>query len=360
MKTATQDSAKPLDHRLFKGDWLDPMEIYGFSEFVNGEATELRDHPEFPNPRSKHNMDEYVVTEIEATGVQLEPIKVYWHSDGTVVLADGKTRMTGEAKYLRRNPDMVGKVKVPIQRLRGTANEIRLLMLQYNLRDSRRPLTDADISKYLRDLDSRGVSSEEQLKVLDRSGRKGLIWLNHMKQILDANPVVVDAYEKGDIEFTTAKVLSKAPFKDQSDILEKVLELKRENPNIKEAEIRKAVGVKRANRTTMGFDATLDFFIKDVYAPNRQALHPTDDRLEQYHSLARAVEAFVAERGSTALYQEMLAYNALRDQLEHFMWFLKAPGQTVGDFESFIADNMTDHHRELLDGSYEDDHHDAD
>ncbi len=64
-------------------------------------------------------------------------------------------------------------------------------MLKYGLEDTRSPPVPGDVAKFLRNLDDQGVTQEDQIRILDKGGRKGVMWLNRMKTVINANPTVV-------------------------------------------------------------------------------------------------------------------------------------------------------------------------
>lgn len=256
-----------------------------------------------------------------------------WNAGGQIVLADGKTRLTGIGRYLHTHKELLGKLTVPFNRVKGTDNEIRLQMLHYGLKESRIPLTDADVSKYLRSLDKKGITEDEQLRVLDKAGRRGKIWLNHMKSVLDANPAVVQAFEEGEVDFTTAKMLAKDKWEEQPSKLKAFKKLKRDNPDKSEAELRKLSGVKAPNNVTLGFDATIAYIIDTIYFAFDKARAREEQRPEWGISLDWASEQDRAEYINT---------QAVKREFELACYFLRIGDRSESEKRRFIEGHMTD------------------
>lgn len=332
-------SNKPIDPRVFKDHRIDPMKIYGVADAVNGKTEQLRDHPNFSNPRSPANMDWGIVEDVAATGEIMEPVKLYWNSTGEVVLADGKTRMTGIILYLRSHPEMIGNLEIPLLRVKGTDNEIRLMMLAYGLKESRKPLNEADVSKFLRKLDIMGVSTDEQLRVLDKSGRKGILYLNELKRVFDANPAVIEAFEQGKIDKTTANMISKKEFSEQKQVLEDFLDLKLQHPDKTEAELRQMSGVKRPSRTTLGFSPTINYVVGQVYSKAKPYLQVDKEaQRRKEETLEKATKA-LKDAGVFNEFQEIQQAEAITTSWEHFMMFLGLEGKTRAEQLAFIESN---------------------
>lgn len=208
---------------------IDPRNIFGFPDVLNGADPVLVDHPDFPNPRTSP-LDRDLVDEIKEARKLLEPVVLYIYEDPNGgdpvnVLLNGKTRGTSIAESWSENPDTDAFEEIPFTIFEGTADEARAFMLHVNLNDSRTPLTELETAKHLLYLEEVcGVSEEDQAIMLNKTGRGGIRWIREMKQAAGM-PDVVAAVQAGDIDVTTAKEVAKIPDEEaRKDVIEQVKE----------------------------------------------------------------------------------------------------------------------------------------
>lgn len=338
------NTVKTPDPRVFKDNRIDPMEIHGFAAYVKGQTKAIIDHPEYPNPRSAKNMSMGVVEDVKAAGSILEPVKLFWEPGGAVILADGKTRLTGLGEHLKMHPELIGKLTIPLQRLIGTPTEIKLLMLKYGLDDTRSPLVSGDVAKYLRRLDEQGVTQAEQLRILDRGGRQGVMWLNRMKAVITANPAVIEAFEEGRMELTTAKQIGKSvPFSEQKQAVEAFLKAKATNPELPESELRKLTGIKKSNRVTVGYDTAIEFIIEHIY--------PAYD-YSQYLRRVKGKNWVETLDWSDEVERNRYLETVQAEQAwEAYTWFLKLTGMSIEEQRQVIEEAMEESQALLLEAA---------
>ena len=256
------------DVRLGK---ISPSLIWGFPQ--PGQAPVLEDHPEFHNHRT--HMDRDLINEIKEAGRLIDPIRIRITKDATgkevYILIDGKTRMTAVAEYLAENPDTDLFDVVEFIPVKGTDLEAYILMGLINFEDSRKPWSDLDTARFLISLDDRGVSPDEQAKMLNKTGRGGVRWINEIKAVAN-NPVLEQAVEDGAITMPTAKQIAVDAKKTGSDPKAVVEDItKQKQAGVSEAEAKKNSTSRSGNRTTLGWNETRER-LADIYPEVKRSL----------------------------------------------------------------------------------------
>lgn len=336
--TRTVDNTDPRNFRLCT---IDPLEIYGVATAIrNGNA--IADHPAFPNPRS--TMDRELIDSIKEAGEIMDPVYLYWDASGAVIIVDGKTRLTAVAEYLRENPETEMFRRVPYIRVRpsatGTEADIRLLMVKRNLEDVRRPLSAYDAAVAIDRLEKSGMTEAYIANALNKLGKGGVQYVRSLKAILNANPAVVEAVKAGKIDKVTAKQIAKTvDFKDQADAVNKVTEAVAAGAT--EAEARKVSGVKKANRTTLGFKDTLEYTIENILKAYWKIL--------EKESADADYEAKIDwnDRAQREAYHNDLI---IRTAFEMQMRYMKLDDLSVADQLRYLVEQMTDEQKPILNG----------
>lgn len=271
------DGIKPTD---YLGDsMIDPMDIFGFPNLAAGEAPVIKDHPDFPNPRTGP-MDRELIEEIKEAGTFVEPVAIYFHQENgeeVAVLVNGKTRLTAVAEAWAEDPNTDKFRVIPYVVVAGTPMEVQFLQAKLNLADSRRPLSDVETADFLIRMENEyGLTEDQQLAYLMKPNNQGTIrWLREAKMVA-VDPVARPALEAGEIDKTTAKGVAKmTDEKAKKEAVEKVKEEKAKGKTEREA--RQAVGgtqktskgeqaapIRTANRTTLGWKPALEL-LKEYY-----------------------------------------------------------------------------------------------
>jgi hypothetical protein len=268
-----------VDPRTFRSNTIDPLAIYGVREAVergiSGGSMTLQDHPDFPNPRATVRPD--LIADIQEAGALDTPVSLYWTSDGEIIPADGKSRLTAIVKDLVENPDSENWRRIPYVRVRAVdPNDVRIFMVKTNMEDSRAPLTDFEVGAAIDRLEQNGVDEGYIATALNKLGRGGVQYIRKLKDVFNANPAVVEAFRKGEIDLTTAsQIVRRVDFADQKETVAKVQEAQAQGLSAPAA--RKAVGVKGPNRTTLGFNETLEYLVENIFVAFRQILEKESD-----------------------------------------------------------------------------------
>lgn len=257
---------------------IDPTEIYGFP---NDGTSAINIHPDFRQPRIVIN--KRIIEQVMLDKEVVEPVRLHLHTDGSVVVVDGFSRLTGIANlYAEGNTDIM----VPFIHEAGSTNHIRIIMLRYNAEGAQKtPLSELEMGLYLLWCDEQGISEKEQIAELNKVGIESTKYIRSLKAVAK-KPDVAQAFVKEDLDLASAKIVSRISDPDErEDVLNKVKQLK--NEGLADEEIRQKIGLKKPNRGTRTFPDVFETLVKEIYLEViavTQRSEENDDEVSVMHS----------------------------------------------------------------------------
>lgn len=229
---------------------INPKDIFGYPS--DDAPAVMQAHPDLRNPRVTRNTA--VIDEvISDKGYILNPVVLTELPDGNYAVVEGFSRLTGYIEYSRQEdstpPETVPYILVPF----GNAP---LYALTHNLKSKgKTPLNDLEIADYVAYLEAQGIPTDSIALALSSSKKSGMQKLNAILGIRESHPEVIKSYVDHQIDFTTAKLLSKV---DKDEQLAKLSEvLAHISDGEPEAQVRKTVLGKKTNTRTATFSDTI-------------------------------------------------------------------------------------------------------
>lgn len=216
---------------------INPLNIWGY----NPEG--INSHPDLRNPRITRNQT--VIDEIiHDKGHINEPLVLSEAPDGSMVLVDGYSRLTGYLEYSKQE-DSNPPDSVPCRFVDWV--NAPLYAVRLNLQSGNKtPLNDFELAQGVKHLEDTGFADDQIALALSSSKRSGMILFNTLKKLLNGSPALLSAYSDHKIELPTTKMIVKLPVEEQEPMVARVIELKAEG--VAESDIRKSLLGKKANK----------------------------------------------------------------------------------------------------------------
>jgi hypothetical protein len=233
--------------------------IFGYSE---GQAT-IEDHPDFPNPRDPTRMSREIIDGVKESGKFDDDLLVFRHTDGNIIILDGKTRMTSAAEERAEHPDSKKFERVPIQWFKGTVEEAQIEQIRRNLPGLKDPLNEVEQAVAIKRLIDIGIAREKIAKNLGWEGRGGSRRVNNVLAILDSNPDLLKKFLDRRLTVAEASRIAKdTPFSQQAEKGEELAKAKEDGLSATEA--RKKADVAQQRLTALSFKETFEY-AADIY-----------------------------------------------------------------------------------------------
>lgn len=309
--------------------FIKPESIYGFCPSTGT----LEDHPDFKNPRTKINRD--IINQIKESGTILTAIVLHETSNGTVVI-DGKTRLLAVAEYKAENPDSDAFDTIPVVYLEDQCSDDEAYGLMCSLNVDRDTLSQEDIARFLVSLDDRGITEEEQCRILHKTGRAGLRWIREAKQAIN-NEAINEALSEGIIEdFVTAKHMAVDASKEDDpaqaakEMIDKLVELK--NSGVSEKEAKQKTTSRGPNKTSLNYKQLIAD-VEDWYPEAKLAL------MKVYgEDLNFTYDVNIEDEQEV---EKHLDYIRLVERFDVYMYILKMKGHSLFDTISNLEQELS-------------------
>lgn len=197
---------------------------------VDIEAGTYTPHEDFPNPKTQLRDSILHSLSLATSPDQVEPILVFLHTDGKVVVLDGTHRLINAVNKCGGDPKSDWS-KIRAVRFLGSVADAKIKSQVANLEVGRSNLTEAEEVGVVEYLIKIGLDIDT---IIEKIGFGSPRWISKIMKVIEATPDVLAAVKAGELSLETgSKIADHVDVTKQAKAVEKAKKLEKTKGGVK-------------------------------------------------------------------------------------------------------------------------------